>query len=228
MAYTELHTAALRLVHVTRPSDRDMDYLTREFHLTPADTEAILGVAEHNTIAQTDTYRRLTIQWPTPTRRGIVLTDVHCLVGAGWIAVVDHGNFPAALELIQELQNVPAERLWQDGPMMMLYELWRRAIRDLQNFDHALGSAQLVSFVRARSAVGETLKHFAESSPATTDHDDVVRGFSFLAFTLSHVNPAGARAPVMATSKLPITVRGYAAVSTAVVVLTLIVVSRTL
>lgn len=227
MAYTELHTAALRLVHVTRPTEHDMDYLTREFHLTPPDVEALLGVNSDSAITSQETYRRLTVQWPTPTRRGIVISDVHCLVAYSWVIIVDHGDFPAASDLIEELQSVPSERLWQDGAMMIVYELWRRAIRGLQQYDHALSPAHLLNLTRVRSQLGTVLKEFATSSPQPLDQE-IMKGFSFLAFMVNHFNPAGARTPIATPTKLPFTARSYAAASAAVVILTLIVVSRTL
>lgn len=225
MAYTELHTAALRLVHVTRPNDRDMDYLLREFHLTPADAEALLGVSETTHLVGNDHYRRLTLQWPTPTRRGIVVSDVHILVAYGWLIVVDHGDFSAATEVLEELQTMPSERMWQDDAMMMLYEILRRAIRGLQHVGAELSPQQSVAFARARSAIAETIKNFPLNTTAT---DETIKGFSFLAFSLNHHNPAGARAPVAMPNRLPFSARGYAAASAAVAIMTLIVMSRSL
>ncbi len=228
MAYTELHTAAIRLVHVTKPNDRDVDYLTREFHLAPEETEAMLGVVDNTTTHITPEYRRLTVQWPTPTRRGITLTDVHCFVGSGWLVIVDHGNFPAADDLTQELQSVPPERLWQDGPMMMLYELWRRAIRELQRYDHSVPAQYLTAYTRIRTTVGESLKNFAAAHPDSATDPAMVKGFAFLAFSFGHLLPTSARQPVATTTRLPLTARGYAAASAAVAIVTLLVVSQTL
>lgn len=228
MAYTELHTAAIRLVHVTKPNDRDVDYLTREFHLAPEETEAMLGVADNTTTRVTPDYRRLTVQWPTPTRRGVTLTDVHCLVGYSWLVIVDHGNFPAAADLTRELQSVPPERLWQDEPMMVLYELWRRAIRGLQQYDRAVPAQHLVAYARVRHTVGEALKNFAAAHPDAAIDPDMVKGFVFLAFTFGHLHPIGARQPVATATRIPLTAGGYAAASAVVAIITLLVVSRTL
>lgn len=228
MAYTELHTAAIRFVHVSRPTDRDLDYLEREFHLTPDDTEAVFGVAADSTIINQPTYRHLTVQWPLPTRRGVELTDVHCFVGRSWVVVIDYGNFPAATDLVNELRSVPSERLWQDGPMMVLYEVWRRAVRSMNALDQAVDPQHFTALTRARWQAGEKLKEFAAGDPAIASDAVTFQSFQFLAFTLGHANPAGARMPVVALTRLPLTARGYAAVSAAVVLVTLLVVSQTL
>lgn len=227
MAYTELHTAAIRLVHVTRPTDRDLDYLTREFHLVTEDVEAIFGVSDRPSIATRPAYRRLTVLWPTITRRGVTISEVHCFVGYGWLIILDHGNFSAATELTEELQTVPAERLWQDGAMMMLYELWRRAIRQIQTSDRALTPTATLHLAHLRQELGNHLKEFAATDVSVQRDEETIKSFNFLAFTVSHTNPTGARLPVT-TSRLPFTAQSYAVASVAVAIVTLLVVSRTL
>lgn len=223
MAYTELQTAAIRLVHVTRPTDRDLDYLQREFHLTPDDAEAVLGVSTKASILDRQSYRRLTVQWPVITRHGLELTEIHCFVGASWLAVIEYGNFPAAVDLMQELRTLPPERLWQDGPMMVLYELWRRAIRTMNTVDQSTHSTAVVA---ARVKVAEALKQF---SIATPDSDPtMIQSWRWLAFSLSNNNVAAVRVPIAVSNRLPATARSYAAASAAVAIATLLVISKTL
>lgn len=226
MSYTELQTAAIRLVHVTRPTDRDLDYLEREFSLLPDDAEAILGVTNVTAFFDHPRYRRLTIQWPLATRQGLALTDIHCLVGPDWLIVVDHGNFPAAFEVVKELQTLPPERLWHDHPMMVLYEIWRRAIRGVSAYNHTLSGMHAKSLATLRGIIAETMKNFADTS---ADHDpSMVQGWRWLSFSLSHATPATVRVPVAMSNRLPMTARGYAAASAAVAIATLLVVSKTL
>lgn len=226
MAYTELQTAAIRLVHVTRPTDRDLDYLQREFHLTPDDTEAILGVTDRSVILDQPRYRRLTVMWPTVTKQHLAVGEVHCLVGPDWLMVIDHGNFPAAAEIINELRTLPPERLWQDNPMMVLYEIWRRAIRSLVAVEPATQNLQRQTMMVARSSLADVLKRFVQS--AATSDSATLQGWRWLAFTLSETNPAAVRVPLAMSNRLPLTARTYAAASAAVAIATLLVISKTL
>ncbi|GEM_PF-2912129 len=226
MAYTELQTAAIRLVHVTRPTDRDLDYLQREFTITPDDAEAVLGVATQSAMVDHPRYRRLSVQWPLAARHGLALTEIHCFVGADWLIVVDHGNFTAAVELMKELQTLPPERLWQDRPMMVLYEVWRRAIRDVGVIDQIVSGPQRQSLITLKLTISETLKNFAVTAPEP--EPGMIQGWRWLAFTLSHTNPAAARIPVAISNRLPFTARSYAAASAAVAIATLLVISKTL
>lgn len=227
MAYTELQTAAIRLVHVSRPTDRDLDYLRREFHFTADDAEAVLGVSEHSVIQNNlPQYRRLTVQWPIVTRHGLELTEMHCFVGRNWLVVIDHGQWPEVVELIKELRTLPPERLWQDGPMMMLYEIWRRTIRGMNVVDQGTSVQQVSALARARVNVAEAFKSFVQSTP---DPDPgMVQGWRWLSFTLTNTNPAGVRVPVAVSNRLPLTARSYAAASAAVAIATLLVINQTL
>lgn len=91
MALKELQSAAVRLVHVVQPTDRDVATLQKRFSLHPHDVEAVLAVQQTNTVRPFRDYVFASFVWPVyrPEDRDLRLQEFTIILGPSWLIMVE-------------------------------------------------------------------------------------------------------------------------------------------
>ena len=131
MAIKELQTAAVRVVHVVRPSENDIAELDEQFHFHPLDREAMLVVNGRSALERYADYVMAVWRWPVfdARRREWRLTDIHLVIGKDYIVLVDHAGSPLLGSIVNETISAPAHQ--QDTSALLAYEVIMGLLKSL-------------------------------------------------------------------------------------------------
>ncbi len=228
MALKEIQTAAVRLVHVTDPNDRDVATLQQRFALHPHDAEAILSVHEANSIRPYRDYVHAGWLWPNYDRdyKDITLDEVSVITGPATLILVDRSKADWMQAFIDRRMQ-PDQVDWQATPLTLLGELLiqraRETEREAEIFSQqvatSIGDRDAVLYGQALLGLSDSLEQLADHAAAQGEQD----GLELLRIAAHRLNHRGqqllalrrqaVRQPQASPFVLPKVVHGYAVAS---------------
>lgn len=229
MAKKVVQTAAVHVVHLERPTEKEEHEAVQQFKLHPLDQEGFFTVLDRPSIEPSGEALMLKMRWPFihPLTKEVVGADVCLVVGDRSLLIVEDGNTPAWGSWIDQLS---AEST--DSPAMLAYEVlmsaWRAA---REHYAQHAGNADMGTS-RWPSAFGVLADAISDFHRALTErkliaNHDVDIAYRLLIHSLRHADRACPPSPsVTRHQTVPHWMRvatGYAVISGAALIAILLI-----